>query len=316
MRETLSLLNRHGIKLWFSTFLGGLVSICVLITFFAISIRMIAPSFFSRPVETLTALRTDALPQILTQVPPIWKTGLEILSALMLLLILFLLCGMMGSIREATLHDCFSVSHFFYYGMRYPVRILLMLLIHAILIGMTGWGVTQIAEVVPTGLGQIVVWIVGGLLLLGLAVATVHTPVISMVEKKGVFSAVGHSFRLLFLQGGTAILSLLYALILGTLGVTVLTMITVCPWFVLQFFGDQTIANIIGGGFGGLFFSLFHMIPTMIMISTLYTRYARLIRIKLFEDDTENEWLPEPTDSRPYGGGWSNRNRLGSRRPG
>src|SRR2546422_18534 len=94
LRETLSLLNRHGIKLWFSTLLGGLVSFCVLITFFFIFIWMVKPSFFSRPLETLSALRTDALPQILTQVPPVWKTGLEILSALMLLLILFLLCGM------------------------------------------------------------------------------------------------------------------------------------------------------------------------------------------------------------------------------
>lgn len=264
---------------------------------------MIAPSFFSRPVEILSTLRTDALPRILTQLPPMWKTGLGILSALVLLLILFLLCGMMGSIREATLHDYFSVSHFFYYGMRYPVRILLMVLIHAILIGMTGWGVAWITELIPPGPGQTAGWIVGGLLLLGLTVAAVHAPVISIVEKKGVFSAVGHSFRLLFLQGGTAVLSLLYALILGTLGVTVLTMITVFPWFVLQFFGDQTIANIIGGGFGGLFFALFHMVPAMMMIGTLYTRYARLIRIKLFEDEMDNDLLPETTNSLPYGGG-------------
>jgi hypothetical protein len=298
LRETLNILNRHGIKLWFSMFVGGLFSFCVMFTFTVLFIWRVAPSFFSHPVETMSVLRADVLPRNLTQLPPVWQTGLGLLSTLLFLLMLFLLCGMMGAIREVTLHDRFSIGHFFYYGMRYPVRMILIAVVHATLIGLTGWGVVEIAEIIPSGPGQTAVWIVGGLLLLGLTVAAVHTPVIMMVEKKGVFSAVGHSFRLLLLQAGPAVLSLLYALILGTLCVTVLTMIIVCPWFVLQFFGDQTIANIIGGGFGGLFFTLFHMIPAMLMICTLYTRYAQLIRIKLFEDKMEHDGAEKSTNDR------------------
>jgi hypothetical protein len=278
-------------------FVGGFFSFCVMFTFTALFIWMVTPSFFSRPVETISVLRADVLPRTLTQLPPVWQMGLGLLSALLFFLMLFLLCGMMGAIREVTLHDRFSVGHFFYYGMRYPVQMILMALIHAILMGLTGWGVTKIAaEVIPPGPGQTAVWIVGGLLMLGLTVAALHTPVISMVEKMGLLSAVGYSFRLLLFQTGSAVLSLLYALILGTLCVTVLTMIIVCPWFVLQFFGDQTIANIVGGGFGGLFFTLFHMIPAMLMISTLYTRYVRLIRFKLFENKPDNEVFAKSTN--------------------
>jgi hypothetical protein len=298
VRETLSVLNRHGIKLWFSMLVGGFLSFCVMFTFTVLFIWMVAPSFFAHPVETMSVLRVDVLPRILGQLPPDWKAGLGLLSALWIFSMLFLLCGMMGAIREVTLHDRFSVGHFFYYGMRYPLRIVLMALIHAGLIGLTGWGVAQIAEVIPPGPGQTVVWIAGGLLMFGLTAVAVHTPVIFMVENKGVLSAVGHSFRLILSQAGPAVLSLLYALILGTLCVTVLTAIIACPWFVLHFFGDQTIANIIGGGFGGLLFTLFHMIPAMFMIGTLFTRYVHLIRNKLFEDETDHDMLAQSTDGR------------------
>ncbi|MBN2909097.1 hypothetical protein JQC72_06120 [Polycladomyces sp. WAk] len=298
MRETLIVLNRHGIKLWFSMLVGGFFSFCVMFTFTVIFIWMVAPSFFSRPVETMSVLQADVLPRILTRLSPVWQTGLGLLSTLLLFLMLFLLCGLMGAMREVTLHDRFSVGHFFYYGIRYPLRMIPMALIHAILIGLTGWGVAQIAEAMPPGPGQTVVCTVGGLVLLGLTVAAVHSPVILMVEKTGVFSAVRHSFRLLWLQAGPAVLSFLYSLILGTVCVTVLTMLIVCPWFVLQFFGDQTIANIIGGGFGGLSFALLHMIPAMLMIGTLYTRYVHLIRNKLFESKTDNQAPEKSTNGR------------------
>ncbi|OYD08332.1 hypothetical protein [Paludifilum halophilum] len=308
MGESIQLLNRHGMKLWLGSLIGGLV-VLIFLLIPHLFIGMVLRSEISalRGIIKDLASSPDRFQQLGTEAGRLlnlFHTGGTVVItyfALVLLITLlvhvFYTAGFVGSLRNAALEGSVSPGHFFSYGIRYMLRLLLLFLLQ---------GVTVLVLAVPAAISILLVqgqptWVmiafsaVGGALLLLNSIAFSHSLIVMFAEEMGAFRSYAYGFKVIFVRLVPALVSILGSALFGVLGMAGVILLSLFPWLLLQIFDDGAVALLVGATFGAILFWLLVVFPPMLSFGLLFTRYFTHIQNRLFPEDDQEPVLVTPT---------------------
>jgi hypothetical protein len=299
LKDALRLIDRHGGKIWLFTFLGEGALTAFWLAFFLVLWLLVSPSpemlqkvftavyFPDYPEKLLSQIEANIL-----GASPKMMALIGTVAALLIASVLFSVMGMMGLVRQAALEDRLTIGDFFSYGFRYLFRGLGLFLILSGTALLLGWGFLRLDSLAGSSVFyRVALWGSGGIVGLYVLAYVSFIPVVMLVERTGVFRSLGRVFRLFWHWPVRPVVTLLVAIASAVLGVVLLGCISAFPWLVLQFFPNETIAAVVGSGFGLLMLLTFHAFPMTHYMGTLLLAYVEM-RERLNPGKRDREGAP------------------------
>lgn len=283
MLATLRFIDRFVFRLWWNS----LISQTVLIV--AASIPALAFFYYFKPIplfhgkhffsELITSSFHDMIPSIKNIV---MELEVDILGILLLLLswlyLSFSFAGFFGTIRSAVVERKVSIKHYFSYGFFYflPFSCLFLILISLFLIiAISFWMILLHASSSWPILLPVI-----AMIYLFYFLVTSYIVAVIFVDQKNLLRGIREGLRISFRSMGKALSSFFIALMIGVLGLMIITLISLLPFAVLQLFPDQTLTFITGSILGILLLLLFSPFPLILFTSTLFYRYVEVVKRK------------------------------------
>lgn len=312
MKETFRLLNRHGMRLWLGSLMGGLV-VLILLLIPHLFIYMVLGS--KLPLLKDHAKQAAASPvdflisgewlNLLVDWVGSEENMILIYGCMVLLLtvsaVVFYFAGLIGSMRSAVLDDSVSPGHFFSCGLRYMVRLFLLFLVQGIMMALP---FILFLFIYPSVLDSFAFfftyWMVMGVIGVFGSIAFCHAPIIMFTEGLGAFHSFVYGFKTIRANGLFALASTVGAALLNIAGLFVIFLLSFTPWLILQLFEDGAIALIVGPVIGVLLFATLSSIPVIVALGFLYTQYLHQVQGSLFPEDQLDPVMHTPDgDDKP-----------------
>lgn len=309
MESYMSLLKRHGMKLWGGFLLGNLATF---IPVFVVIFMFMFVVIFAVSTSGL-ALAEHAIDNPVALLEMIFSPSLIAIALLLALFGIivglftstFITAGSIGITAEAVTADRGTVGDFFSFGFRrlFPMfGLMLVLFLLAIpILFVAFFAATSFAaasDVPGEGVGSGLFFLLLTLLLFALyGLMFMHAPVSLIVEQKGVFDSISESFNTFKNNFGQVFLSGIIALAISIAGYLVLTIISSIVGFgSINHLEDRSLIS--SSLLNIVFFPLTCAIQ-MFVVSSIVFRYLRIIKQPPV---TGGGWPPYGSEPYPDGG--------------
>jgi hypothetical protein len=304
LEESFRLLKRHGIKLWFTNVIGGLIVAALLLVPHLFIGMMLAPQLAPYQSEASRLLTLPTLTEKMTHFfqlaghifaeaqgfALVYMIGIMIIT---LLSGFFLAAGVIGTVRGAVVEDKVSLGAFFSFGIRFMMRIMALGIVKGLGIALSGsliyWGALQ------SGTGvDIVLYIAGGLIGLIWLSAVTQSLIVLYTEEFPLFRGLRYGFQAAIVKPVQSMTAFLGAVLISIVSAALVGFLATFPWFLLQWFEDGAVALIVGVALGALFYSVFSMVPSLLALGVLFSQYIIAIQPHLFpEEKTRPQPVPD-----------------------